>query len=297
MKKIFAAIFAALTITFAASAQTDYNDTEQPTLGEANDELNELQLKQKYKQIWRKGRYLDLGYSIAQIGNDYEPVSKGKFGFFLRKGTSYLFPGKPLWGLVKVGFDINWFDLSVAKYKSANWGDNTTGWGSIGNSGKDDNDYDSDDEDFGFDADGLMDKLNSLGRWNIMVGAIGIGPNITVAPFSMFNNAARFLKASIYFHYQPTFGVYLVSEDGELEASYSYCHMFQFGGKIQWKAIGLGIEGHWGHGKFKQIGFGDMFDDDEEGDKSEFFGPEASSSSDKLTRRFANTRIYLTFSF
>ena len=250
MKKIFAAIFAALTITFAASAQTDYNDTEQPTLGEANDELNELQLKQKYKQIWRKGRYLDLGYSIAQIGNDYEPVSKGKFGFFLRKGTSYLFPGKPLWGLVKVGFDINWFDLSVAKYKSANWGDNTTGWGSIGNSGKDDNDYDSDDEDFGFDADGLMGTLD---------------------------------------------GVYPVSEDGELEASYSYCHMFQFGGKIQWKAIGLGIEGHWGHGKFKQIGFGDMFDEGE-GDKSEFFGPEA-SSSDKLTRRFANTRIYLTFSF
>ena len=38
-----------------------------------------------------------------------------------------------------------------------------------------------------------------------------------------------------------------------------------------------------------------MFDEGE-GDKSEFFGPEA-SSSDKLTRRFANTRIYLTFSF
>lgn len=297
MKKIIAAIITAMTFSLGSFAQDYTSEREadlQATLDNANQELDELQQKQKYKEIWRKGRYTDIGYAIAQTGTDFTPTDKGKFGFFLRKGTSFLFPGKPIAGLVKVGFDINWFDISVAKYKSADWGTDSN-WDEIGNSGQDDDDYGYDDDDEGFGD--IMDKFSNLGRWNIMIGAFGIGPNVTVAPFSMFNNAARFIKASIYFHYQPTFGMYLVSEDGEMEASFAYCHMFQFGGKITWKSIGLGIEGHWGKGKFKPLGFGDFGFGDEEEDNgyNEVF--DTGSSSDKITRHFANTRIYLTFSF
>lgn len=287
MKKTILGIFAAVAFSLSAGAQDYYTDDYYETtsredslqreLDKAHSEIDNLNLKNKYKEIWGRGRYTNIGYAIAETGTDFEPVSEGKFGFFLRKGASYLFPGKPLWGLVKVGFDVNWFDISVAKYKLDNGGFSSD-WDEISD---------------GSELGDLEDALD-IGRWNVMLGAFGIGPNVTVAPFSMFNNAARFIKASIYFHYQPTVGAYLVSEDGDVEASYAYCHMFQFGGKITWKNLGIGIEGHWGKGKFKSID--SLFEDDEDADMSEFF--EGMNSSDsKITRRFANTRIYLTFSF
>lgn len=293
MKKIITCIVAATAICLSASAQTEDNSREEQLeqeLDDARTELDNLKLKQKYKEIWGKGRYTNLGYAIAQTGTDFDPVEKGKFGFFLRKGASYLFPGKPLWGMVKVGFDINWFDFSVAKYKGGDYGFSDEAWDNI----VDDDTDTGDDGESGIDY--LTDKLN-IGRWGVMLGAFGIGPNVTVAPFSIFNNAARFIKASVYFRYQPTFGIYIVSEDGSMEASYSYCHMWQFGGKITWKAIGIGIEGHWGQGKFKQLGslFGG---DDEYGEGyGDVFEGAASSDGGKITRKFANTRFYLTFSF
>lgn len=218
--------------------------------------------------IWGKGRYLNLSYAVANTAPKGSSVEKGKFGFALTKGTTYLFPKKPFFGMLKVGFDINWMDVTFAKYNSAAW-ENSFNY------------------DYGNDDDDLMSKFN-LGRMSLLVGVLGVGPNVTVAPFANMNNAARFLKASLYFHYQPTFGIYMVTEDGDLEASYAYCNMFQFGGKIQWKFIGLGIEGHWGSGNFKQIAFEN---EDEYGD---FFG---NASKGKYTRKFANTRIYLSLSF
>lgn len=290
MKKIITCIVAATAICLNANAQTDTTGNDESLEQELFDtraELNDLKQKQRNKEIWGKGRYTNIGYAIAQTGTDFEPVEKGKFGFFLRKGASYLFPGKPLWGMVKVGFEINWFDFSAAKYKSGDFGFSDDDW----NIQPDDSD-----DDEGYGIEDLSEQLN-IGRWSIMLGAFGIGPNVTVAPFSMFNNASRFIKASVYFRYQPTFGIYLMSEDGEMDASYSYCHMWQFGGKITWKAIGIGIEGNWGQGKFKQIGslFGDSEDEYGEGYNEVFEG--GATSSGKITRKFANTRFYLTFSF
>lgn len=263
MKKLILTTILALFVALGATAQT-------------NDD---------YKKIWKKGRYTDLGFSVAQTALEGQDVSDAEFGFFFRQGASYLFPGKPLGGLVKVGFDINWVDITVAKYKS---------------------NYDASDDIFnglnhntGGDG-GIIDAINNLGRWGLNIGAIGIGPNVTVAPFSMKSNGARFLKASLYFHYQPTLGAYMVSDHGDLEASYAYCNMFQFGGKITWKAIGVGIEGSWGSGKFKDIStLGGLFgDDEEEANRDEVFGHIPSfSESGKVTRKFANTRIYLSFTF
>ena len=223
------------------------------------------------KDIWGKGRYFNIGYSIAQTAPENSYIDKGKFGVSITKGTTYLFPKTPFANMVKVGFDVNWMDISVAKYKA------TAGWENEFLDENYDNDYDNDGD---FDI--------NIGRLSLLVGAFGIGPNVTVAPFASFNNQARFLKASLYFHYQPTFGAYMVLDDGDMEASYAYCNMFQFGGKIQWKFIGVGIEGHWGSGKFKQLEF------DMEDEYNDFFGE---SSTGKINRRFANTRIYLSLSF
>ena len=259
MKKIVLVILAALSLTIGAKAQ------ENP------------------KAVWGKGRYMELGYAWAETAADGEYANPGKFGFFIRKGATYLFPRTEGWfgNILKVGFDINWIDVNVAKYKdSTNWdGIQSDNWDSVMPDYGDD--YDDEDDGgsiLGFDP-------TKLGKWSLMFGALGIGPNVTVAPFAHMGNAARFLRASIYFHYQPTMGMYLVSNDGDTEISYAYCNMFQFGGKIKWKGIGLGVEGHWGSGKFKPFDFESTIEDGK------------LSTGENYTRKFASTRLYLSFSF
>lgn len=239
-------------------------DSLQTELRRRDEQLKSIELARRNNEIWGKGRYTNISYSIGQTALENSSVDKSVFGFSLTKGCTFLFPRTPWGNMVKVGFDINWWDISVHKYNSSETWEYTTA------------STDDDEEDF------------NIGRMSLMVGALGIGPNVTVAPFAAINNPARFLKASLYFHYQPTLGAYLVSENGEAEASYAYCNMFQFGGKITWRFIGIGIEGHWGNGRFEQLQFET---DDEYGD---YFGD---SSSSRITHRFANTRIYLSFRF
>lgn len=234
------------------------------------------QAQENSKEVWGKGRYLDLGYSWSETAADGENVNSGKFGFFLRKGTTFLFPRTEGWlgNILKVGFDINWGDVNIAKY------DNGYNWNGI----QSDN-WDAIVSDNGDEGTILGINPNKIGKWGIMLGAFGVGPNVSIAPFAHMDNRARFIRASIYFHYQPTLGMYLVSNDGETEISYAYCNMFQFGGKIKWKAFGLGIEGHWGSGKFKPIDF------DENVENNQL------SSGGRYKRKFASTRLYLSFSF
>lgn len=79
MKKIITCIVAATAICLSASAQTEDNSREEQLeqeLDDARTELDNLKLKQKYKEIWGKGRYTNLGYAIAQTGTDFDPVEK-----------------------------------------------------------------------------------------------------------------------------------------------------------------------------------------------------------------------------
>lgn len=277
MKKIIIMAAACLAGVLAVNAQT-YSDTYinredslQYELDRRDAQIRDMAQREANSKIWGKGRYTNIGFSIAQTGTKFEK-EVGQFGFSLTKGTTYLFPKQPFWNILKVGFDVNWVDVSFAKYKST------------------DTDWDN-----AFEGSMLPDEMQefedmlNIGRWGVLVGAFGIGPNVTVAPFSTFDNAARYLKASLYFHYQPTFGMYLRSEDGDMEGSYAYCNMFQFGGKITWKFIGLGIEGHWGSGNFKNLSF-------EDNEFQDWFG-EKTTGSDKIRRKFANTRIYLSLIF
>ena len=265
MKKFFILIMALYCTAQSSFAQTSttYEELENENqalkkeLAEKDKQLSEETLKEKYRNIWGKGRYTNIGYAISETSTEYSK-EKAKFGISVTKGSSFLFPNKPLGGMVKVGFDINWADLNFAKYDKATITTNIGG-----------HDY--------------REELTGLNRWNLLIGVFGIGPNVTVAPLSFLNNAANALKASIYFHYQPTFGMYLNSGGGESEAAYAYCNMFQFGGKITWKVIGVGIEGYWGSGKFKSLSFDEGFN--------------ISSSDSKITRKFANTRIYLSLMF
>lgn len=229
--------------------------------------------------IWGKGRFFRLGYASVQTGDGMNPVEKNKYGFFLTKGTSYLFPKQPIAGLMKVGVDAVWFDAQVSKYKSPY--DNTV-W--TNDFDYDDVIYDDDDDDDIPGMDMLNKLIDNVGHLSMTMG-MGIGPVVTVAPFALSNvKVMKPLKASVYFHYCPTFAMYARIDSGDVEMATGFCNMMDFGFNLMYRAIGVGVEGHWGNGKFKPLDF------------ESIFGGE-SLGSDRYKRSFANTRVYIQFRF
>lgn len=283
MKKIITYVLAALLAVAVAApsamaaerdaATQEEIDSLRQSLELANQELNLQKLDAKYKQIWNKGKYTMLGYALQDMGTEFTPVLKSKYAFFISKGTTYYFPKRPIGGLVKIGLDMRWTDISVARFEDEKIASDN--WDVIGGDNGD-----------GDDDSGILDRFNNLGRWCLQASAFGVGVNVGVAPLSMFDNAAKYLRASVYFHYLPTFGAILVSEDGKTEASFAYCNMFDFGGKLTYRAISVGVEGRWGSGMFKPL----EIDMDEDGNMG-------MGSGDKIKRKFASTRFYVAFTF
>lgn len=227
--------------------------------------------------VWKKNNYFNLGYAKAETGTDFSAVQKSKFSFYLAKGNVYYWPkSKPWFGMLKVGLDVRWIDISMAKYKT-DTDETGSGWGESSNWNTD---YDNSDSEF-------FDKLTDLGCYNVTMGAFGIGPNIGISPFAKMSNGLRHLRASIYFHYQPAVTAYILSQDGDTELSWAYTGMMDFGGKITYRAISIGIEGRWGKGSFKPIDFSGILGEDDE----------SGSESIKIDRKFAATRFYIGFTF
>lgn len=227
--------------------------------------------------VWKKNNYTNLGYSISQTGTDYSAIQDSKFSFFITKGNTYYWPkSKPWFGMLKVGLDIRWLDMQVTKFKteSAGWED----W---------DESDPWDDDDNNFIGSDMLDKVMNLGCYNLTMGAFGFGPSVGVSPFAKMSNGLRHLRASLYFHYQPAVTAYILSQDGETEFSWAYTGMWDFGGKITYRFISFGVEGRWGNGKFKPLDFSGLFGDDED----------SGTPAAKINRKFANTRIYVGFTF
>lgn len=213
--------------------------------------------------VWGKGRFTRIGYSWSQTAVEDNPVYDGKFGFFLVKGTTYHVHRNPIAKILKFGIDATWMDIQFSKYKSPTTSGNWTS--------EIDETIGADDEDGGDFNIGHMALSYSF----------EVGPSVSVAPFLLLNNAAlSHLKANLYFHYAPTFTAYLASQDGDMEFAGAYVNNWTFGGNIVYRWIGIGIEGRWGSGKFKPVAF------DSEG-----------LGTDKYKRKFANTRLYVQFTF
>ena len=252
MNKIMIGLAVAMTALTNAYAQTPMDTAD------------------RLEQSWGKGKYLNVGYALSQSGTDFSAVEKSSLAFFISRGRSYLFPAEPVANVVKFGFDVNWVDLSFAKYASV---DPLPGHGG-------------------------ESPIPDLGRMSLQLGLIGVGPNVSVVPFGTSDSAARYLKASVYFHYQPTVGAYMLADGGEYDLSWAYCNMFRLGGRLKWKFIGIGMEGYWGSGNFRSIDLMSMLPEDAGlDDFSEILGAPASGAAGKMKRRFASTRFYISFRF
>lgn len=226
--------------------------------------MSATSLYSKSNDAFGSGRYTRLAYSWSQTAIENGSIYDGKYAFALVKGTTYRVHKNPIAKILKFGIDATWTDIQFAKYKDPSL---TGTWTS--------------------EIDNTLVTGDSSSESNFNIGymalsySLGVGPSVCVAPFLLLNNKLLSpLHANLYFHYCPTVTAYMASQDGDVEFSGAYCNMFNFGGNIVYKCIGIGIEGKWGSGKFKPIEF-----------VSDGLG------SDKYKRKFANTRLYVQFTF
>lgn len=230
-------------------------------------------------KTWGKGRYTRLGYAWTNT-NGNNLTEDGKFSFFLSKGTTYYFPkAAPIGNILKIGVDATWFDAQVTKYKSTSSSSGSslvsTIAGNLGDTGVDEETIDdvtsAVEDEIGIDP-------SEIGTWSLSL-AMGIGPNVSIAPFALTNiTILQPLRLSVYFHYDPTVMLYMKSED-DIEVSTAYVNMMDFGCNLQYRKLALGYEHRWGNGKFKPISFGEDSDDN------------------RYTRDFASNRLYIQFTF
>lgn len=229
--------------------------------------------------IWGRGRYMRLGYVFAQTGDDFSPVSKEQYAFFIQKGTSFNLHKKPVGNMVKFRLDVNWFDFQFSKYKNPY---EKMPWTSEIEQSSSSLIPDIDDDmipGMGFIKD--ID-FNNLGTMSISA-SVGVGPSVSVAPFVMTNQKRLHpLRVSAYFHYSPTMMMYMKSQEGDIELSNAFVNTLSWGLNINYRVISLGMECRWGNANFKPLDFGAILGED-------------SGGVEKYNRKFANTRLYIQF--
>lgn len=275
MKKILSLLAAALLTTTAIQAQepTDSIAILKNQIDSIQIEKDNLSKTLKWQSIWSNNKYTMISYAPStDVTVDGAYKEDAKFSFALTKGNTYYLHSKPIGGILKIGLDLRWFDLQATKYEKIDY-ETSDNWQDSPSFGDEDDDE-------------ILEMLDDIGRWDLHIG-MGIGPTVTVAPFSMFDNASKHIRLSFYGHYQPSFGINLISQDGDVESSTAFCNMYNYGGKLVYRRISLGIEKQWGEGKYKQL---TIFNDDEEDDNSPI-------PSIKHKRKFSSLRFYVAFSF
>lgn len=275
MKKILSLLAAALLTTTAIQAQepTDSIAILKNQIDSIQIEKDNLSKTLKWQSIWSNNKYTMISYAPStDVTVDGAYKEDAKFSFALTKGNTYYLHSKPIGGILKIGLDLRWFDLQATKYEKIDY-ETSDNWQDSPSFGDEDDDE-------------ILEMLDDIGRWDLHIG-MGIGPTVTVAPFSMFDNASKHIRLSFYGHYQPSFGINLISQDGDVESSTAFCNMYNYGGKLVYRRISLGIEKQWGEGKYKQL---TIFNDDDEDDNSPI-------PSIKHKRKFSSLRFYVAFSF
>lgn len=313
MKKLLIALSLCSAYTGAAVAQYNYSsasrlDSIENALSSANARVAVIKADSIHSSIWAKGTSFNIGYSSQSTSTDIYQRQDAQFGLFIDFNHSYLFPKKKAWGnVVKIGLNVRWLDVDFAKYgafaraiqpKGAS-SDNYNGWVTAMENKK--------------PSEGQDPNYTKFNQMTILAGMFGIGPTVTVAPFSFMQNAASPLTINFYFHYQPTLGVnmYQVQNvyapqgsdpiageakgDKQLCFELGYVSLMDLGFRIKWRFIGIGVEGRWGSGKLKNTTYTPTINT-----PSYFAGTPIlvnGTSEKNYTRKFGETRVYLDFAF
>lgn len=292
MIKSFSLFFAALAFpAFTATAQ--YIDPEAedvdsvavevveelPTVvEEPKSEINYDQLEKR----WKRRKFWNFGYSVPTLERtdgtfmDWEP----DFAVSVQNGRTAYFHKKPLGGMVKIGLDYSFLDITYSKLnlkhiESAEVGDNTDNTSIPSDPSVSD----------GFDeivSDDPSGSILSAVGFNIGMHKIdetlSVGPRIAINPVDH-------LMIGAYFH-----GGFTMSGIYENENfSYGFGYTLSTGLCVSYKVIGFGFEYLCGKVKYKQIDFDEM--DLDELSFSEMF------SSESFRLKHKGPRVYVSFRF
>lgn len=298
-------------------AQTALAQTADSTLTADNDEVTQLreevaqlreeqdrtfkQLRKQSRQedMWPKSSPIMISYGNQTLEDEALGVKyKSDLSLSVSKRHTYDLHRSAIAGMVKIGLDVSWFDVSVARYekgKGLSLGDLSQSLMGNVTSGV----YGSFEDYFNTadnkalaasDHQGLSDIINrvDLGKFQISANVVGIGPSVRVAPF--YPIGKRWLdkiKVGFYFHYLPTFSALVfTSENEDPVVCGGYMSCWRYGGNITFGRIGIGVEHQWGEGKLKKFNFGS--DDDDEG---------INITSEKVNYLVKGTRFYVGFRF
>lgn len=253
MKNILSIILISICWIECYSQQDDTQarlDSINQEIAKTKAELAELSKESELKGVWGKGRYLSAGLSLMNhTESNYNDRVYAKFGAFVNKGTSYLWPERAFGGFLKVGIDVRWFDLQFCKLNT-----------------------ETHDLEFRGETTNLTNGLQSypsyikFHQWYFTGSVLGIGPKISIAPFAWANGRATQFKINLYTLYQPTYGVmayrgiactssgadFKPSDNNHNAYSHGYIHIVSYGGTMMWKNVGAGVEVRWGRGRFHE---------------------------------------------
>lgn len=290
MIKRFYIITVFLVVWFTAGAR-DFSvatkiDSLDRQIAAAREQLDVLDAEYYQNHVWGRGRYTSIGFTL--LGNtdtQFRPKEYNSFGFFINQGTTYLFPrGKGFGSFIKLGFDARWVDLELVKYDAVK-------------------------RELMFGADAQLPgngitrypRSLSMQRLSFLAGVCGIGPSVSIAPFSWSNNGMASIKINLYAHYQPAFGLCVyrgtpVDSEGErikklkrgpYVTEMGFVNIIDFGFRLQWSRFSAGVEYRRCFGRFPDATY--------RWKPAEAFL--LNNDGRHYRRTFASTRIALAYSF
>lgn len=184
-------------------------DSVAPVLESGKKEsVSDEELEKHWNEVWAQAKYFNIAYAKQTLKSDYETMNSN-LAFSVQSGRTYYLHKKPIAGMIKFGIDVNYMDMSFAKYPDL----------PAEPSASADEDEDS--------------PLIDLGIMQMEYG-IGVGPSVTVNPVDH-------LKASVFFHVTPSYS--LMVQNSSLY--HHYATFLNVGLSVAYRVISIGVEHRW----------------------------------------------------
>ncbi len=161
----------------------------------------------------------NLGFSIQSLTRvgptlGYE-IGRAELGASLSRSRTFVLHPRPLAGMIYLGLDANWVDLTYARYGS---------------------------QIMGIDISALTDRLD-MHKADISI--LGVGPSINVFPVGK-------LGLHAYARYNPTFATLFRTGD-DFCMSGGYASVLTAGTAVSWGVVSVGVETRFGEGNYKKL--------------------------------------------
>lgn len=228
------------------------------------------------QSAFKRTKFVNFGYVSSTIKPENSPKWGSNYGFSFSNGNRYWLHKTPIAGMIKFALDATWIDITYTNLKVMTWEEE---YGGSTRYGYDDY-YDDDDE---------FSEIN-IGSHQLEIG-LGIGPSVTIAPFTAAQNQLKDLRGTLYFHCIPSFsGIFMDQGDG-MKLNYGIVPFLKFGGCINWKALSFWVEGRWGSANYNLASAGD---EDEDYDDEDY---EPGIRTDKWSIKTSSVRFGIGISF